>query len=86
MEFCGAAPRYIIMQHGVLPPLIPNSEWINIWKGIFMPKVTFNEDLCKGCGLCVNACPKQIIELKKDVIFDKNISTVATILTNFNTL
>ena len=33
-----------------------------------MPKVTFKTDLCKGCGLCVNACPKGIIELAKDQI------------------
>ena len=28
-----------------------------------MAKVTFSEDLCKGCGLCVGACPKGIIKL-----------------------
>ena len=26
-----------------------------------MVKVTINEILCKGCGLCVRACPKGII-------------------------
>ncbi len=26
-------------------------------------KVTFQEDLCKGCGLCVNVCPQKIITL-----------------------
>lgn len=25
--------------------------------------VTFEEDRCKGCALCVHACPKGIIEL-----------------------
>lgn len=28
-----------------------------------MNRVTFNTNLCKGCGLCVLACPKKIIEL-----------------------
>ena len=28
-----------------------------------MAKVTFNTDLCKGCGLCVTACPKKIVQL-----------------------
>ena len=28
-----------------------------------MAKVTFKSDLCKGCGLCVNACPKKILRL-----------------------
>ena len=32
-----------------------------------MPKVTFKTELCKGCGLCVIACPKKIL-----VIADKN--------------
>lgn len=26
-----------------------------------MAKVTFNEDNCKGCGLCESVCPKKII-------------------------
>ncbi|MBN2851067.1 MAG: 4Fe-4S binding protein [Erysipelotrichaceae bacterium] len=25
--------------------------------------VTFDENRCKGCGLCVNACPVHILEL-----------------------
>lgn len=27
--------------------------------------VTFNEDICKGCGLCTSVCPVKIIELAK---------------------
>ena len=30
-----------------------------------MAKVTFRTERCKGCGLCVNACPKKIVELDK---------------------
>ncbi|WP_055668810.1 4Fe-4S dicluster domain-containing protein [Desnuesiella massiliensis] len=26
-----------------------------------MPRVTFREERCKGCGQCVIACPKKII-------------------------
>ena len=26
-----------------------------------MPKVTVNEDVCKGCGLCVKYCPQSLI-------------------------
>jgi len=31
-------------------------------------KVTFFEDRCKGCGLCVSVCPKKIISLRTDRI------------------
>ena len=33
-----------------------------------MAKVEFREDRCKGCGLCVNACPRKIILLKQDLL------------------
>lgn len=28
-----------------------------------MPKITVDESVCKGCGLCANACPLKIISL-----------------------
>ena len=36
-----------------------------------MPKVTFKTDICKGCGLCVSACPRGIIAIVKDKINKK---------------
>ncbi|HBR31645.1 MAG TPA: 2-oxoacid:acceptor oxidoreductase, partial [Clostridiales bacterium] len=33
-----------------------------------MNKVTFKSDLCKGCGLCVEACPKKIVLLDEKEI------------------
>ncbi len=30
-----------------------------------MAKVTFISEKCKGCGLCVNVCPKQIIKMNE---------------------
>ena len=33
-----------------------------------MAKITVNTDLCKGCGLCVQACPKQIIALAQELL------------------
>jgi len=27
-----------------------------------LASVAFAEDMCKGCGLCIDACPKNIIE------------------------
>lgn len=36
-----------------------------------MANVTFRTDICKGCGLCVSACPRGIIKLAKDKINKK---------------
>ena len=36
-----------------------------------MAKVTFLTDRCKGCGLCVSACPKGLLALAKDKINQK---------------
>ena len=33
-----------------------------------MNKVTFKTELCKGCGLCVTACPKKIVFLDKSIL------------------
>lgn len=36
-----------------------------------MAKVTFDTIKCKGCGLCVAACPKGIVKLSEDKINGK---------------
>lgn len=36
-----------------------------------MAKLTFQTDLCKGCGLCVGACPKHILAIARDKINKK---------------
>lgn len=36
-----------------------------------MASITFKTDVCKGCGLCVNFCPKHLLTLSKDKINQK---------------
>ena len=36
-----------------------------------MPRIIVNEDACKGCAMCVNACPRKIIALAKEKINKK---------------
>ncbi|NLK89816.1 MAG: 4Fe-4S binding protein [Clostridiaceae bacterium] len=36
-----------------------------------MPRIEFNQDLCKGCGLCLSACPQRLIQLRKNRLNDK---------------
>ena len=36
-----------------------------------MAKVTFNEELCKGCELCTTVCPKNIVIMDKQRINSK---------------
>ena len=36
-----------------------------------MPKVIVDNGICKGCELCVGACPKNILELDKKVTNSK---------------
>ena len=36
-----------------------------------MAKLTFKTDLCKGCGLCVDVCPKKVLRLASEKINKK---------------
>ncbi len=32
-----------------------------------MPKVTVEKNRCKGCALCVAACPQRVLDMSKDI-------------------
>ncbi|OQY37674.1 MAG: tungsten formylmethanofuran dehydrogenase [Candidatus Cloacimonetes bacterium 4572_65] len=32
-----------------------------------MARMTVNPSYCKGCGLCIEVCPKKIIRFSKDI-------------------
>ena len=39
--------------------------------GTSMAKVLIDENVCKGCGLCIAACPKKLLKLASDRINPK---------------
>lgn len=41
-----------------------------------MAKLSFREELCKGCGLCVNACPKKLLVLSRTRMNQKGYTPV----------
>ena len=41
------------------------------WEVFKMAKITINEELCKGCGLCTTVCPKNLLVLSKDKLNGK---------------
>ncbi len=41
-----------------------------------MAKLTFEVERCKGCGLCVLACPKKILVIAHDRLNSKGHSPV----------
>jgi 2-oxoglutarate ferredoxin oxidoreductase subunit delta len=41
-----------------------------------MPKINIDENICKGCELCVIACPRKILELNKSKINAKGYHPV----------
>ncbi|HOS19340.1 MAG TPA: 4Fe-4S binding protein, partial [Clostridia bacterium] len=42
-----------------------------------MAKLTFESELCKGCGLCVDACPKKILAIDRGKLNRKGHSPAA---------
>lgn len=32
-----------------------------------MPRVDIERDRCKGCGLCVEACPQKVLEMSTEI-------------------
>jgi len=42
-----------------------------------MSKITIREERCKGCELCVDACPKKLLKLADDKINAKGYHPVS---------
>lgn len=40
-----------------------------------MEKMNVNFDICKGCGLCITACPKKIVKLQHESLNKKGYYT-----------
>lgn len=34
-------------------------------------RITVREELCKGCALCISACPKEVLHLSKEKLNSK---------------
>ena len=42
-----------------------------------MASVKIQEDVCKGCGLCVDACPRGVLAIDKNKINKRGYNPVA---------
>jgi 2-oxoglutarate ferredoxin oxidoreductase subunit delta len=40
-------------------------------------RVTINEDVCKGCSLCVEVCPKKIVVMNRERLNAKGYNPAA---------
>lgn len=46
-------------------------------RGIIMAKLTINEEACKGCSLCISACPKKLLQLHKEKLNTKGYHPIS---------
>ena len=68
---CGRLPRRSKLLLAMTPMLFFCKETKEEMK---MATVTFRTDWCKGCGLCVDACPKGCLAIAADKINKKGYS------------
>ncbi|MCL4872971.1 4Fe-4S binding protein [bacterium] len=38
-----------------------------------LPRIEINEKFCKGCSICVDFCPTDVLEIKGAVVAVKNL-------------
>ncbi len=44
-----------------------------------MARIIIDRDICKGCGLCVYACPKKIIKIDETILNSKGYNPAVNI-------
>jgi len=42
-------------------------------------KVIVNENICKGCGLCITVCPKNILQINKSKVNSKGYNAITCV-------
>jgi NAD-dependent dihydropyrimidine dehydrogenase PreA subunit len=57
--------------NGIVPTerlrLSKHGDFLNIEKGVIMAHPVILESECIGCGICVDACPQEVLEVSSGV-------------------
>ncbi len=60
----GIGTFYLINEFEGWSPLV-KYNFRSMYRGVKIPEISVNEELCIGCGLCIDVCPKGIFILKE---------------------
>ncbi len=60
----GIGTFYLINEFEGWSPLV-KYNFRSMYRGVEVPEININEELCSGCGLCTDVCPKGVFIIKE---------------------